>query len=83
MGTVDKLKEVLIEITDKKIGIGKGDENCSSKFFHDVQDTNNKLAILCDEDELEEFMVFSSLVELHIGFDTISQLNQFLKKWNN
>lgn len=83
MGTVDKLKEVLIEITDKKIGIGKGDEKCSSKFFQDVQNTNNKLAILCDEDELEEFMVFSSLVELHIGFDTISQLNQFLKEWNN
>lgn len=82
MKTVDKLKAALIEMTDKSIAKGKGDNKCSSKFFHDVQDTNNKLALLCDDEELEEFMVFSSLVELHIGFDTISQLNQFLKEWH-
>ena len=82
MKTEDKLKAALIEMTDRSIAKGKGDEKCSSKFFHDVQDTNNKLALLCDEEELEEFMVFSSLVELHIGFDTVSQLNQFLKEWH-
>lgn len=82
MKTVDKLKAALIEITERSIAKGKGDEKCSSKFFHDVQDTNNKLALLCDDEELEEFMVFSSLVELHIGFDTVSQLNQFLKEWH-
>lgn len=82
MITVDKLKAALIEMTDRSIAKGKGDEKCSSKFFQDVQDTNNKLALLCDDEELEEFMVFSSLVELHIGFDTVSQLNQFLKEWH-
>lgn len=82
MKTVDKLKAALIEMTDRSIAKGKGDKKCSSKFFKDVQDTNNKLALLCDDEELEEFMVFSSLAELHVGFDTISQLNQFLKEWH-
>lgn len=82
MKTVDKLKEALIEITEKSIAKGKGDEKYSSKFFQDVQDTNNKLALLCDDEELEEFMVFSSLAELHVGFDTVSELNQFLKEWH-
>lgn len=82
MKTVDKLKEALIEITEKSIAKGKGDEKCSSKFFQDVQDTNNKLALLCDDEELEEFMVFSSLAELHVGFDTVSELNKFLKEWH-
>ena len=76
------LKVALIEMTDRSIAKGKGDNKCSSKFFHDVQDTNNKLALLCDEDEVDEFAVFSGLVELHIGNDTVSQLNQFLKEWN-
>lgn len=82
MKTVDKLKAALIEMTDRSIAKGKGDNKCSSKFFKDVQDTNNKLALLCDDEELEEFMVFSSLVELHIGNDTVSQLNQFLNEWH-
>lgn len=82
MKTVDKLKAVLIEMTDRSIAKGKGDNKCSSKFFHDVQDTNNKLALLCDDDEVDEFAVFSGLVELHIGNDTVSQLNQFLKEWH-
>lgn len=82
MKTVDKLKAVLIEMTDSSIAKGKGDNKCSSKFFHDVQDTNNKLALLCDDEEVDEFAVFSGLVELHIGNDTVSQLNQFLKEWN-
>lgn len=81
MKTVDKLKDVLIEITDRSISKGKGDEKCSSKFFHDVQDTSNKLAMLCDDEEFDEFAVFSGLVELHVGNDTVSQLNQFLKEW--
>lgn len=82
MKTVDKLKAALIEMTDRSIAKGKGDNKCSSKFFHDVQDTNNKLALLCDEEEVDEFAVFSGLVELHIGNDTVSQLNQFLKEWH-
>lgn len=82
MKTVDKLKAALIEMTDRSIAKGKGDEKCSSKFFHDVQDTNNKLALLCDDEELDEFAVFSGLVELHVGNDTVSQLNQFLKEWH-
>ena len=82
MKTVDKLKAALIEMTDRSIAKGKGGEKCSSKFFHDVQDTNNKLALLCDEEEVDEFAVFSGLVELHIGNDTVSQLNQFLKEWH-
>ena len=82
MKTVDKLKAALIEMTDRSIAKGKGDNKCSSKFFQDVQDTNNKLALLCDDEELDEFAVFSGLVELHIGNDTVSQLNQFLKEWN-
>ena len=82
MKTVDKLKAALIEMTDRSIANGKGDEKCSSKFFHDVQDTNNKLALLCDDEELDEFAVFSGLVELHVGNDTVSQLNQFLKEWH-
>ena len=82
MKTVDKLKAALIEMTDRSIAKGKGDNKCSSKFFQDVQDTNNKLALLCDDEELDEFAVFSGLVELHIGNDTVSQLNQFLKEWH-
>ena len=82
MITVDMLKEALIGVTDKSIAKGKGDEKCSSKFFHDVQDTNNKLALLCDDEEVDEFAVFSGLVELHVGNDTVSQLNQFLKEWH-
>lgn len=82
MITIDMLKEALIEITERSIAKGKGDEKCSTKFFHDVQDTNNKLALLCDEEEVDEFAVFSGLVELHIGNDTVSQLNQFLKEWH-
>ena len=82
MKTVDKLKAALIVMTDRSIAKGKGDKKCSSKFFKDVQDTNNKLALECDEEEFDEFAVFSSLVELHIGNDTVSQLNQFLKEWH-
>ena len=80
--TVDKLKIALIEITDRSIAEGKGDELCSSKFFDDVHNAINELeTMLVDEDDVDEFITFSGLVELHIGNDTALQLNQFLKKY--
>lgn len=82
MKTVDMLKVALIEITDKSIAKGKGDKKCSSQFFQDVQNTINKLQeLLVEDDDENEFITFSGLVELHVGNDTVSQLNQFLKEW--
>ena len=82
MKTIDKLKAALIEITDKSIARGNGDKKCSKKFFDDVHNTINELeTMFVDEDDVDEFVTFSVLVELHIGNDTALQLNQFLKKY--
>lgn len=79
--TIDKLKNALIELTDKSIAEGNGDKKCTSKFFDTVQATNDKIAMLCKDDELYEFLVFSTLLEIAIAKYNILQLNHFLKKY--
>lgn len=78
---VDKLKAVLIDMTERSIANGYGDKKFSAKFTNAVRDANTKLAMLCDEDEFNEFVTFSTLFEIVLAKYTVRQVNEYLKSY--
>ena len=85
MKTIEILKVALIEITDRSIAEGKGDKKFSAKFFDKLHNVINELeeivvSMVDDDDDVDEFITFSGLIELHVGNDTVFQLNKFLRE---
>ena len=80
--TICQLKNTLLELTDNSIKKGDGNKKCSTRFFDAVRSTIETVEDeLLDEDNFADFVTFSSLVELHVGNDTASELNTFLKSY--
>ena len=80
--TICQLKNTLLELTDNSIKKGDGNKKCSARFFDEFRRTIETVEdVLLDEDNFVDFITFSSLVELHVGIDTASELNMFLKTY--
>lgn len=79
--TIEKVRDTLMERLEKNIA-EHSDCKLTPKFQTEISNTLDTVLELCDDDDMDEFATFSTLLELHIANDTIFQLNEFLKEFN-
>ena len=83
--TICQLKNALLELTDNSIKNGYGNMKCSASFLGDMRSATEEmediLSLTLDEDDLVDFINFTTLVELLVGKYTVAELNMFLKSY--